>query len=409
MALYFYQAFSKEGNRVTGYIDASTTQAVREQLAKMNLLPTSIQAAPSQTARLPFFQRILQRGVSLKDKMFFTKQLSVLLKSGIPLVQALDLLAEQTEGRLQSIVISLRDGIKEGRSLADELNRFPAAFDTIYIQLVRAGEASGKLEVILDRLNDYLERTDEIRGRIKDAIRYPLIQLAVIGLITVLLLWKVVPQIVSTLQSQKVPLPAPTRFLIALSTFFTNNIWFIILGLLAVIAGFYFWSRSESGSYTLDKLKLRLPMVKYFAKMGAIVQFSRTLGILIEGGVNLPEALGIVTKIVNNKVLTRQLEVARDNIIKQGKMAPYLKETGLFPPVAIYLINTGEQSGQLDAMLLTVARYYEDELEEKADSLSALLNPIMLLIMAGVVGFIILAVLGPLQNIGTAAQNASGR
>ncbi|MBA3954422.1 type II secretion system F family protein [Candidatus Dependentiae bacterium] len=409
MALYFYQAFSKEGKRVTGYVDAATTQAVRDQLAKMNLLPTTITPAPSQTARLPFFQRIFQRGVSLKDKMFFTKQLSVLLKSGIALVQALDLLAEQTEGRLQSIVISLRDGIKEGRSLADELQRFPAVFDTIYIQLVKAGEASGKLEVILERLNDYLERTDEMRGRIKDAIRYPLIQLAVIVLITVLLLWKVVPQIVSTLESQKVPLPAPTRFLIALSTFFTHNILFIAVGLVIIIAGLYFWSRSASGSYTIDRLKLKLPLIKYFSKMGAIVQFSRTLGILIEGGVNLPEALGIVTKIVNNKVLTQQLEIARDNIIKQGKMAPYLKETGLFPPVAIYLINTGEQSGQLDAMLLTVARYYEDDLEERADSLSALLNPLMLLIMAGVIGFIILAVLGPLQNIGSVAQKATSR
>lgn len=409
MALYFYQAFSKEGKRVTGYIDAPTTQAVRDQLTKMKLLPSAITPAPSQTARLPFLQRILQRGVSLKDKMFFTKQLSVLLKSGIALVQALDLLAEQTEGRPQSIVISLRDGIKEGRSLADELERFPAVFDTIYVQLVRAGEASGKLEVILDRLNDYLERTDEMRGRIKDAIRYPLIQLAVIVLITVLLLWKVVPQIVSTLESQKVPLPAPTRFLIALSSFFTNYILFIVVGLVILGAGFYFWSRSESGSYTIDKLKLKLPLIKYFAKMGAIVQFSRTLGILIEGGVNLPEALKIVTKIVNNKVLTQQLEIARDNIIKQGKMAPYLKETGLFPPVAIYLINTGEQSGQLDAMLLTVARYYEDDLEERADSLSALLNPLMLLIMAGVIGFIILAVLGPLQNIGSVAQKATSR
>jgi type II secretory pathway component PulF len=405
MALYFYQAFSKQGKRVNGYVDAETTQAAREQIAKSGLLLTSIQATSQKITGTSFFASFFQRNISLKDKMFFTKQLAVLLKSGIPLVQALGLLTEQTEGRLQTIVIQLRDGIKEGRSLAEELQQFPGAFDTIYIQLVKAGEASGKLEIILDRLNEYLDRTEEVRRQIRDAIRWPLIQLAVIGAITLFLLWKVVPQIVTVFQSQKIELPWATRLLMSLSNLLNKNILFLGAGISILGAALYSWSKSSSGKHTIDTLKLKLPLIKYFTKTGAIVQFCRTLGILIEGGVNLPEALSIVAKIVNNSILTEHLEKARENIIRQGKLAPYLKETGLFPPVAIYLINTGEQSGQLDTMLLSVARYYEDDLEERADSLASLLNPLMLLIMASVVGFIIFAIMGPMQSITDMAQN----
>ena len=403
MALYFYQALSREGKRVTGYLDAPTLQGAREQLSKMGIFPTQIQAAPAQTTQIPWYKRLFSRGITLKDKIFFTRQLAVLLKSGIPLVQALDLLVEQTEGRLQSVVISLRDGIKEGRSLADELQRFPAAFDTIYIQLVRAGEASGKLEIILDRLNDYLERREAVRKKVSSALRYPLIQLVLMIVIVSGLLAFVVPQIATVFEEQKVQLPLPTRILIGLSGFITNYYILVIILIIVAITLIKLWSATDSGKYTLDKLKLKLPIISYFAKTGAIVQFCRTLGMLVESGVNLSEALTIVVNVVNNRVLTGALEQARENIIKQGKIAQYLKATGLFPPVAIYLINTGEQSGQLDTMLLTVARYYEDDLEERADNLSALLNPIMLAVMAVLIGFILASIMLPLLSLSNVA------
>ncbi len=399
MALYFYQAISREGKRVTGYVDASTTQGAREQLSRMGIFPTKIELSHTQATSVPFYKRIFQRGVSLKDKVFFTKQLGVLLRSGIPLVQALELLIEQTEGTLKNIVIVLRDNLREGRSLADGLQKYPHVFDTIYVQLVRAGEATGRLEVILERLTDFLERTEEIRKKVRGALRYPLFQLGVILLVVVGLLTFVVPQIATVFEGQNIALPFVTRALLAVSNFILNH--YIALGLIIItlILAFRFWKSTPSGAYTLDKIKLRLPLIGYFARTNAIVQFSSTLGMLIEGGVNLAEALGIVVKIVDNKVLTNSLEKARENIIKQGKIAHYLKETGLFPPVATYLINTGEQSGQLDKMLLTVARYFEDDLRETADTLSSLLGPVMLVIMFVVVGFVIAAVMLPIQNL----------
>jgi type II secretory pathway component PulF len=407
MALYFYQALSKDGKKVSGYFDASSIQNVREQLVATGLFPTHIEL--SSGVSVPWYKRLFQRSVGLKDKIFFTKQLAVLLKSGIPLVQALELLTEQTTGGLQNIVIALRDNIKEGKSLAESMQKFPGTFDNIYIQLVKAGEASGRLEVILERLTDYLVRRAEITKRIRGALTYPLIQLVIILLVVTFLLYFVVPEIASLFKKQNMPLPLPTRILIAMSDFLLNYWLWLIIGLIAIGTAFYFWSRTPSGSYTLDKLKLKLPIVGYFSRIGAVVQFSRTLGMLTEGGVNLAESLTIVVNIIDNKVLAKTLNEAKENIIKQGKIAQYLKQTDLFPPLAIYLINTGEQSGQLDTMLLTVARQYESELEEYADNLTTLLGPIMTVVMAMIVGFVVVSILSAISQMGDIASKMAER
>ncbi len=402
MALYSYQAFTKDGKRVSGTIDAATNQAAKEAIVKMGLLPIKIDAAVSDSAATTsWFKNIFARRVSIKDKIFFTKQLAVLLKSGIPLLQALELMVEQTEGQLKNIVIFLKDNIKEGKSLADGLSKYPKVFDNIYIQLVKAGEASGKLEVILERLTIYLERRQAISKKVSSALRYPLIQLVVVVIVVIVLLTGVVPQISEVFSSKGAALPLPTKILLAMSGFLTGH-YIILLGIIvSITSAFLYWKSTDSGKRTLDKIKLKIPVLKYFVKMSAVVQFSRTLGMLIEGGVNLAEALNIVTKIVDNKILVDALNEAKENIIKQGKISQYLKQTNIFPPVAIYLINTGEQSGHLDTMLITVAEYYEAELSELADSLAGYINPIMLLIMAGVVGFIVMAIALPLQQLTT--------
>jgi len=404
MALYYYQAVTRGGKKVSGQLDASTTQGAREQLSKQGLFPTKVSVAVSEKASIPWYRRIFRRGISLKDKIFFTKQLSVLLRAGIPLVQSLDLLVEQTTGPLERVIITLRDGIKEGRSLADGLARYPETFDSIYIQLVRAGEATGNLEAILDRLNTYLERREELRKKITGALRYPIFQLIVIMLVVVGLLAFVVPQIASVFQGQNITLPLPTRMLLAASDFILNHYILLFVIFVGIVALFMAWKSTPGGAYTLDRWKLKLPLVGYFSKTSAIVQFCGTLGMLVQSGVNLAEALNIVVKIVDNRVLTEALEKARENIIKQGKIAQYLKETDLFPAVAIHLINTGEQSGELGSMLLTVSRYFEDDLRERSDGLAAMLGPAMLIVMFVVVGFVIAAVMLPIQQIQTMAD-----
>ncbi len=399
MALYFYRAFSKDGKKLSGYLDASTMQSVKEQLLKTGLYPTSIELAKGGYKPKFSLASIFGSKVSLKDKLFFTKQLSVLLKSGIPILQALDLLSDQATGALKNIVLSLKNNIQEGKSFAESLLKFPQVFDSIYVQLVKAGEATGKLELILDRLNEYLLRTQEIQTKVKGALRYPIIQIiAIIGVVLGLLKF-VIPAVTGAFKETGMKLPLPTRTLMAMSDGL-QNYFYIIIFLVALMAMFYYMFKStDYGKRTIDKLKIELPLVGYFTKSNAIVQFTRTFGLLLESGVNLPEALDIVVKIIDNKVLTQALEKARENIIKQGKISQYLKETGLFPATAIHLINTGEQSGELGQMLTAVAKYTEDALIESTDNLTTLLNPIMLIIIFFIVGFVALSILSPISQM----------
>lgn len=383
---------------MSGFVDAPSRQAVREQLGRQGVFPVKIEPATQQSQR-SWFKRLFDRPMTTKDKILFTQQLSVLLKSGIPLLQALELLVEQFEGRVRSVITSLKDDIKEGGSFADALKKFPSDFDNIYIQLVRAGEASGKLEIILDRLTEYSERRAEIKKRVKDAMFYPLMQLGMAVVVVVLLIVFVVPNMTENLVGMGKSLPWTTQFLVDLSKFLTSHYLAIIISLAVIIGGLKYWLSTPFGARKFDQFKLKLPVVSFFARMGAVVEFSRTLGMLMESGVHLSEALDIVVKIINNSILAQTLSEARDKIVKQGKIAQYLKQTAIFPPIAIYLIKTGEDSGQLDTMLSTVAKNYEEELTEKADGLSTALGPVMLIVMAVVVGFIVLSILGPILQM----------
>ena len=395
MALYSYQALARNGKKVSGTLDAPSISSARELLVSRGLYPVAIQMGGVETVRRSW-RLWFSRTVSLKDKIFLTKQLSILLKSGVPLLQALELLGEQSQGYLQTVIIELRDDIKEGMSLAGALERYPKVFDATYVQLVRAGEASGRLEIILDRLALYLERRQEIASRVRKALSYPLFQLGIMIVIVGILLTFVVPQISETFASEGAQLPWATRFLMNISYILTTYYIVILVMIIALYIGYRWFKATSFGRRFFDTLKLKVPVLSYFVKMGTVVQFSRTLGMLVEGGVNLAESLFIVCNVVENRVLTDTLNDARDNIIKHGRFAEYLKKTGIFPSVAIYLINTGEQSGQLGSMLITVAEYYERELSDFADSLSSKLGPLMTLVMALLVGFIIMAIVMPL-------------
>lgn len=393
MALYKYQALSKEGKKVSGSIDAASVNQVQEILSQRDLYTIEISPSTSLGIKSLFFK------VSQKEIILFTKQLAVLLKSGVPLLQSFELLSEQFEGNLRSIIIEIKDDIKEGKSLADILQKYPKYFDTIYVQLVKAGEATGKLEQVLERLAEYMERNLEIKSRISSAMTNPIIQLVMVFFIVIFLLTTVVPNLVKTFTSLKQDLPIPTKILIAMSNALQNHYIILTLILALIVGGFLYFKSTKYGRKQLDKLKLKLPMIKFFTKTSTVINFSQTLGLLLESGVNLSDALDIVCKITQNQILADELNEAKESIIKQGKIAQYLKKTGLFPPMAIYLINTGEQSGSLDKMLLTVAKNYEQEMLELINKLIETIDPLMKVVMALVVGFIVGAIALPLMQI----------
>ncbi len=402
MALYIYQGFAHNGSKTNGSIDATSEAHARDLLQKKGVLPTSIVASHKMQTSKNFLSTLFAPKVSAKEKVIFTKQLAVLLRSSVPLLQAVELLIEQFSGELRTILISIKDGLKEGISFADGLRRYPHVFENIYVQLVRAGEASGKLEMILDRLVNYLEGREEMRKRISGALRGPLIQLALIFLVTIFLLTNVVPSLAGTFSSQGAQLPQMTQLLMTMSDIIMDH-YILLTVLIGLCIGFFiYWKHTTVGSYTFDEFKLKAPIIGFFSRTNAVVQFCATLGMLLEGGVLLSEALDIVCNIIDNQVLKKALLEAREKIIKQGKMAQYLKQTNVFPPIATYLISTGEETGELDTMLLTVAANYEKELIERADNLSALIDPIMMIIMAVVVGFIVIAIALPMLNMGQA-------
>lgn len=396
MALYAYQALNRDGKKVRGQLDAPSEYAVKEQLVHQGLYPVRIELSKEEKAGFSWRQ-LFEHPVTPKEKILFTKQLAVLLKSSVPLLQALELLIDQFDGRMKRVIVSLKDTIKEGGSLAQGMSNYPRIFESIYVQLVKAGEATGHLEVILERLTEYLERQLSLRKRIKAAMRWPLIQLVFILLVSIFLVTFVVPRIAKTFG--KAVLPLPTRILMGISNFLKSYYLLIFISLLILYILFKYWKSTPSGKRIWDTIILHIPLIGYFAKMNAIVQFCSTLGMLLESGVNLAEALDIVCNIVDNEILASTLRAARDKIVKEGKIAQYLKQTKIFPPIAIYLIKTGEESGQLDKMLITVAQNYEADLRELTDTLSSLLDPIMLILMAGIVGFIVLSILLPLTQM----------
>lgn len=403
MPLYRYDSLNRRGTRVAGTIDAPTLQAAKEVLQGQGLLPTSIDEISVEKSGFSFVG-LFERPVEPKMVIVFTKQLSVLLKSAVPLLQSLELLVEQFDGKFRRIVIDVKDGVKAGESFANQLNKYPKVFTNVYTQLVRAGEASGKLDTILLRLAEELERSEETRKRVKKAMAYPMLLLSFAVVIVVGLLTMLVPRLRSVFETSGKALPAMTQFLLDMSDFTINNLWTIVFACIALGIAFAYWRKTPQGKYKLDKLCLRLPIISYFSRTKAVVQFSKTLGMLLESGVNLSEALDIVCNVVDNKLLTERLMLARDNIIKEGKIAKYLKETGIFPNIASYMISTGEQSGKLAQMLLSVGQDYDVELQEIADGLTAKINPIMIVVIAGIVGFIIVSIFLPIISMADIVQ-----
>lgn len=399
MALYYYQAFLKDGKKVSGYLDAGSDLAVKDQLQRKGMFPISIERAVGGKQK-KWWQRLFERPVAPKELILFTKQLGILLKAGVPLLQAFQLLSEQLTGKLQSVAVAIKDELKEGRALADVMADYPNIFSNIYVQLVRAGEASGKLETILERLESFLTRQEEISKRVRSAMMMPIIQMVVAVVVVGIMMVFVVPQMAANFATQKKELPMATKIVVGISSFM-QHYWIILLIILVLcVVGYTYWVSTPGGRKTMDTIKLRLPAIKYFTKTSAVVQFSSTLGMLIESGVNLAESLDIVVKIINNKILADTLNGARENIIKQGRISQYLQETKIFPPIAIYLIKTGEETGKLDTMLLTVAQNYETELAELTDSITAMITPISLVFMAVVVGFIVIAIAVPMMDFG---------
>jgi len=406
MPVFEYIAINSASKRVKGVLDAETAQAARAKLREMELLPveigeTSKTAKPARDINL---SDVVAR-VRTSDIALFTRQLAVLLQAGMPLVDALNAVLEQIDNKaLKRIVYQLKETISEGAALSAALAQHRRYFPQLYVNMVKAGESSGALEVVLFRLAEYMEKQLALRRKIISALLYPSLMVVVgVGVLFFLLTY-IIPTITKIFLQVNRALPAPTIILINVSAFM-RTYWLAFFALLAVaIIVLNRYMKTERGGTAWDRMKLSLPAFGKLNRKMAVARFSRTLGTLMQSGVNLLDSMEIVKSIVNNRIIAQAISQAQEDVRKGEDLASSLRRSEVFPPVVIHMVALGERSGQLEDMLMKVADTYDEEVDTTLLGMVSLLEPLMIVIMAAVVGFIVLAVLLPIFDINQIVQ-----
>lgn len=407
MAVFEYRGVTASGKNVGGIIDAESSRLARQKLRSDGIFPTEVVEERAQKGKISqdvSFQSLFQR-ISHQDVSVMTRQLATLLKAGLPLVASLNALADQVENpKLKKTITQIRERVNEGSSLAAALEEFPRVFPDLYVNMVSAGEASGALELVLFRLAEYLEGQVRIRNRIRGALIYPAVMTVVgFGVLAILFTF-VVPKFVVIFEELEQTLPLPTVILIGISDF-VRAYWFLIL--LFTGASLYLLARykkTTKGKELYDRLLLRIPIFGRLILLGVVIRFTRTLSTLLSSGVPLLKAMDILTAVVNHSVFAQAIASARESVTEGASLSQPLKQSGIFPPIVIHMVASGEQSGELEDMLAKVAEIYEEEANTLASTLMSLLEPVLILGMALIVAFIVISILLPLLEINQMVQ-----
>lgn len=398
MPAFAYQALDSSGKTQRGVLQGDTARAVRGALRERGLNPLSVEEVREGAGRKTgLFER---RGLGAAQLALLTRQLATLIGAGLPIDEALGALSEQAENeRQRALTMSLRARVMEGASLAQALGEFPESFPEIFRATVTAGEQSGRLETVLEKLADYAEARDALKQKILAALAYPLLlTLVAIAVVAGLLTW-VVPQIVGVFQNLHQTLPLATRALMALSAFLRSWGWLILIALLAAGVATRIALREESVRFRWHALLLRLPLVGRLARAANTARATRTLALLVESAVPLLDALGIAAQVVPNLPMRAALKRAAFKVREGSAFSRALGESGQFPPVALRLIASGERSGKLPRMLGEAAAQQQRELDRWLTALTAVLGPAVILGVGAMVLFIVLAILLPIFNL----------
>ena len=410
MPVYAYKGLNEKGRNVGGIIDADTAKNARLKLRKAGIYPTELNESREQvaatgaaTGRLAglggdlsgLFERITPQDLSL-----ITRQLATLVGAGLPLVDCLGALIEQVDNARQKKVLSqVRERVVEGGTLADALKQHPVVFNDLYVNMVRAGEASGALDIVLVRLADYTERAAALRAKVRSALTYPVFMGIVSMGILFFLLSYVVPKMTRIFEETHAQLPAVTIVLLTISGFLSSYWWAILAALGAAVAAVRMSIRTPAGRLRFDRLTLRIPYFGKVLKKVALARFARTLSTLLLGGIPLLQSLDIVKHVVSNLVLSNAIEEGRNSIREGQSVADPLKKSGLFPPLLVHMIAVGEKSGELEQMLARAADAYDTEVEASVSALSSVMEPVLVIFMGAVVLFIVMAILLPIFQL----------
>ncbi|MEE9419428.1 MAG: type II secretion system inner membrane protein GspF [Desulfatiglandaceae bacterium] len=400
MPVYEYTALNKSGKSMNGIIDADSLVAARQKLRGSGIFPVDVKETSSKPKDLrpgavsvsTFLNRIKPAEVSIA-----TRQLSILLGAGVPLVGSLDALVSQiTNPLIKKIMAEVKESVNEGNSLAHALSKHPRAFSNVYVNMVRAGEASGSLDVVLDRLADLGEHQQALMGRLKAALTYPIFMSIIGTLVLFFLMTFVVPNITQIFTEMHAALPVPTVVLINVSNFLKSFWWLILVGIACGIVVIKQLIKTPKGRYFWDEAKLRIPIIGPINRKIALGRFGRTLGSLLQAGVPLISALQIVRNIVNNVIIADVIDTAVEEIQAGKGLASPLAQSRWFPSIVVQMIFVGEQSGELETMLGKVADTYERDVESQIMAMTSMLEPVMILLMGLIILFIVISILLPI-------------
>jgi len=393
MVQYLYKAATLDGQTVEGFMDGRDEENVVQNLHRLGYIPIRITSTQEKRPGLRLSSFFPQR-VGLKNLLTFTQELSTLISAGLPLDRSLGILGSLTENeRLREIVQDVLKRIEGGNSLAEALGNHPRIFSKLYVNMVKAGESGGFLEVILSRLTLYLQNTKEIRDYLVSVMIYPLILTMVSGVSIAILATFVIPRFARIFSDMGQAIPLPTQIVLSLSQMI-KNYWWVGLGIIvAIYLGLRAYNQNEARRLRWDHFKLRWIAVGELIKKIEVARFSRTLGTLLQSGVSILPALNLVKEVSQNRVISRSINHVHDRLREGKAISKSLEEEAVFPPLAVHMIGVGEETGRLDEMLIKIAETYEENVRNTVKRFVSLLEPLIIVVMGAVVGFIVISML----------------
>lgn len=402
---FIYRAKDASGKTVDGFIEAADQKTATDRIRGMKLTLVEI----SQKQSGGFLAKInpFKPKVKSKEVVIFSRQLSTLVAAGVPLVQGLSILEQQAESPLFHVTLSqIKADIESGMGIADAMKKHPAAFDTLYVSMIRAGEVGGILDTILERLSAYLESADALKAKVKSAMMYPIVVGGIASAVTVFLMIFVIPTFKDIFSSFKAELPYPTMVVIGISDFMKGNVAIVIGVPIVMYFALKKYYKTESGRTQIDAILLKLPVFGELLKKVAISKFSRTLGTLIKSGVPILQGLETVASTAGNVVVERAILSCKDSVKDGGRLVEPLRKANLFPPMVVQMIGVGEETGCLDSMLIRIADFYDAEVDTAVKGLTSMLEPLIMVFMGVVIGGIVIAMFLPMLSLGELASKS---
>jgi type IV pilus assembly protein PilC len=392
---FAYSGRTRAGQNVTGERAADTMDAAVAALRREQILVTQIRPTKEKTLRMP-----RARGVDSKRLAVFTRQFSVMIDAGLPLVQCLEILGTQEEDKAFSrTILATRGDVESGASLADAMRKHPKTFDPLFTNMIAAGEAGGILDTILKRLATYIEKSVKLKSQVKSAMIYPIAVILIAAVVVTVILWKVIPTFASLFAGLGAELPLPTRVVIAMSNGVVLFMPYFVVVAVGGVFAFRAYYATKNGRMTVDGLTLKLPILGMLMRKIAVARFCRTLATLLSSGVSILEALDITARTAGNAVVEKSVLTTRTSIERGETIAQPLRETGVFPAMVVQMIGVGEATGALDTMLGKIADFYEEEVDIAVAGLLTLLEPVMIAFLGGVVGGIVIAMYMPIFGL----------